>query len=188
MVQDFSIDADWNSLYIDGEWIPSEGDTEIPVENPSTREVVVQVSAAYEAAANAQKEWQKAPPAECERVAREFAQRIQEYKDEIIELLAYEAGGSQIMGETSVRVATDQASEAATFPRRMKGEQAASNILGKENFVGLEPESVVTVISPWNFPLNLSGRAIAPAIATGNTVVVKPASNTPITGGLLIRS
>jgi aldehyde dehydrogenase (NAD+) len=67
----------------------------------------------------------------------------------------------------------------------MKGEHAASNIPGKENIVRREPQGVVTVISPWNFPLNLSARALAPAVAAGNTVVLKPATNTPVVGGLL---
>ncbi|MCU4974811.1 aldehyde dehydrogenase family protein [Halobacteria archaeon AArc-m2/3/4] len=191
---ELSIEDDWNSLFIDGKWVDSESDEEIVVEDPSTREEVARVpaaveadvDAAYETAADAQNEWKKAPPAERERVAQRFAQMLQEYEEEIVELLAHEAGGSQIMGETSVKIATDQASEAATFPRRMKGEQVDSNVPGKENLVRREPQGVVTVISPWNFPLNLSGRAIAPAIATGNAVVVKPASNTPITGGLLM--
>ncbi|WP_226481010.1 aldehyde dehydrogenase family protein [Natrinema amylolyticum] len=194
MGPELSIDTDWNSLYIDGEWTASDGDEEIPVEDPSTREEVARVpaavesdvDAAYEAAADAQSEWEKAPPAERERIAQGFARTLQEYEDEIVELLAHEAGGSRIMGETSVKITTDQANEAATLPRRMKGEQVDSNVPGKENFVRREPQGVVTVISPWNFPLNLSGRAIAPALATGNAVVVKPASNTPITGGLLM--
>ncbi|MFC6905873.1 aldehyde dehydrogenase family protein [Halalkalicoccus tibetensis] len=194
MVQSLSIDADWNSLYIDGEWTSSESDEEIVVEDPSTREEVARVpsgteadvDAAYEAAAEAQAEWQKAPPAERERVAQNFARTLQEYDEEIKELLTHEAGGSRIMGETSVQIATDQANQAATLPRQMGGEQLESNIPGKENLVRREPQGVVTVISPWNFPLNLSGRAIAPAIASGNAVVVKPASNTPITGGLLM--
>ncbi|GAB3666475.1 aldehyde dehydrogenase family protein [Halopiger thermotolerans] len=194
MPPELSIEADWNSLYVDGEWTASEGDEEIAVEDPSTREEIARVpaategdvEAAYEAAADAQKEWQDAPPVEREQVAQEFAQLLGEYEDEIVELLAHEAGGAPIMGETSVSIASDQAAEAATFPRRMKGEQIASNVPGKENFVRREPQGVVTVVSPWNFPLNLSGRAIAPAIATGNTVVLKPASNTPITGGLLM--
>ncbi|SER49631.1 aldehyde dehydrogenase family protein [Natrinema salaciae] len=194
MGPELSIDADWNSLYIDGEWTSADGDEEIAVEDPSTREVVARVpaavdadvDAAYEAAAAAQTEWENAPPAERERVAQAFARTIQAHSDEIVELLAHEAGGSRIMGETSVSITTDQANEAATFPRRTKGEQVDSNVEGKENFVRREPQGVVTVISPWNFPLNLSGRAIAPAIATGNAVVLKPASNTPITGGLLM--
>ncbi|AEH36638.1 aldehyde dehydrogenase family protein [Halopiger xanaduensis] len=194
MTPELSIEADWNSLYIDGEWTPSESDEEIAVEDPSTREEVARVpaategdvEAAYEAAADAQKEWQEAPPIEREQVAQQFAQLLGEYEDEITDLLAHEAGGGPIMGETSVSIASDQAAEAATFPRRMKGEQISSNVPGKENFVRREPQGVITVISPWNFPLNLSGRAIAPALATGNAVVLKPASNTPITGGLLM--
>ncbi|MFC4448207.1 aldehyde dehydrogenase family protein [Halorussus aquaticus] len=194
MASEISIDADWNSIFLDGEWVPSEGGEELAVEDPSTREEVARVpagveadvDAAYEAAAEAQEEWAEVPPAERERVAQEYAQALQEYEEEIVEMLAHEAGGSRIMGETSVQLATDQAVEASTFPRRMKGEQADSNVPGKENLVRVEPEGVVTVISPWNFPLNLSGRAVAPAIAAGNAVVLKPATNTPITGGLLI--
>lgn len=194
MAPDFSIESDWNRLFIDGEWVSSDSSEEIPVEDPSTRKEIARVpagteadvDAAYEAAAAAQNDWQDTLPAEREQIARNFAQLLEEYKDEIKELLASEAGGSQIMGETSVNITTDQALEAATLPRRMKGEQATSNIPGKENLVRRVPEGVVTVISPWNFPLNLSGRAIAPALATGNAVVVKPATNTPITGGLLI--
>ncbi|MFC7239124.1 aldehyde dehydrogenase family protein [Saliphagus sp. GCM10025317] len=194
MPDTFSIDADWNALFIGGEWAEPDGDEGISVEDPSTREEVARVpagteadvDAAFEAAAAAQHEWREAPPIERERVALEVANLLQEYEDEIVDLLAHEAGGSRIMGETSVQIAADQAMEAATLPRRMKGEQVDSNVPGKENLVRREPQGVVTVISPWNFPLNLSGRAVAPAIATGNAVVLKPASNTPITGGLLI--
>ncbi|QLD88235.1 aldehyde dehydrogenase family protein [Natronomonas salina] len=193
MVPDLSIDADWNSLYIDGEWVDSESGDDIAVEDPSTREEVARVpagveadvDAAYEAAADAQKEWEQTPPIEREQLAQQFAQVLQDHEAEIVDLLAHEAGGSQVMGETSVRIAADQAAQAATFPRRMGGDQAESNVPGKENFVQREPEGVVTAISPWNFPLNLSGRAVAPALATGNAVVLKPATNTPITGGLL---
>lgn len=194
MVPDIAIESDWSNMFVDGEWVPSESGEEIAVEDPSTREEIARVpagveadvDAAYAAAAEAQSEWEQAPPVEREQVAQRFAQVLQEYEDEIVDLLAHEAGGSRIMGETSVQLATDQAAEAATLPRRMKGEQAASNVPGKENFVRREPQGVVTVISPWNFPLNLSGRAVAPAIAAGNAVVLKPATNTPITGGLLV--
>lgn len=58
-------------------------------------------------------------------------------------------------------------------------------VLHVRGIVKRQPKGVVTVISPWNFPLNLSMRAIAPAVALGNTVVVKPATNTPVVGGLL---
>ncbi|ELZ05511.1 aldehyde dehydrogenase family protein [Natrialba asiatica] len=193
MSDEITIDEDWDTLYVDGEWIPSESGETISVEDPSTREEITEVpagtdadvDAAYEAAANAQTEWAAHPPARRQEVIEQFLRVIQAHREEIIELLEYEVGGSRIMGETSLQIASDHASEAATLPRRMKGEHVASNIPGKENLVQREPTGVVTVISPWNFPLNLSMRAVAPAIAAGNAVVLKPSTNSPITGGLL---
>ena len=189
----YSIDADWSAHYIGGEWRESDGGETMAVTDPSTREPVTEVprgteadvDAAYEAAAAAQTEWAQTPPARREELVQGLLQTMDEHSEEIVELLGTEAGQIEGMGETSVHLATDQVAEAATMPRRMKGEHAASNIPGKENVVQREPKGVVTVISPWNFPLNLSARAIAPAVAAGNTVVVKPASNTPVVGGLL---
>ena len=189
----YSIDADWSAHYIGGEWVPSESGDTIEVADPSTRETVTEVprgteadvDAAYEAAAAAQPEWEQTPPARREELVQTLLQTMDEHSEEIVELLATEAGQIEGMGETSVHLAEDQIAEAATMPRRMKGEHAASNIPGKENVVQREPQGVVTVISPWNFPLNLSARAIAPAVAAGNTVVVKPATNTPVVGGLV---
>ena len=66
------------------------------------------------------------------------------------------------------------------------GEILPATIPGKENRVYREPVGVVGVISPWNFPLQLTNRSLSPALACGNGVVVKPASDTPVTGGLLL--
>src|SRR5690606_34850362 len=57
---------------------------------------------------------------------------------------------------------------------------------GKESRVYRAPLGVIAVISPWNFPLHLSARSVSPALALGNAVVIKPASDTPVTGGLLL--
>ncbi|RBI60006.1 aldehyde dehydrogenase [halophilic archaeon] len=187
----YSITDDWNALYLDGEWVETEDS--ISVEDPSTRETVTEVpaatesdvNAAYEAAARAQPAWAETPPVKREELIQEFAQALEKHRDEIIDLLKVEVGGGQIMGETSMQIALDHAGEAATYPRRLQGQHKDSNIPGKENIVEQGPAGVVTAISPWNFPLNLSLRAVAPAIATGNTVVLKPATNSPITGGLL---
>ncbi|MFB6269195.1 MAG: aldehyde dehydrogenase family protein [Halobacterium sp.] len=186
--------GDWNEQYIDGEWVGAQDGDTFEVEDPSTREVLTEVpasteadvDAAYEAAAAAQEEWAAQPPAAREEILQNVVHGLEEREGEIVELLGQEAGGSRIMGGTSVHLAVDQAAEAATMPRRSKGEHAQSNIPGKENIVEREPQGVVTVITPWNFPLNLTMRAVAPAIAAGNSVVLKPASNTPIVGGLLV--
>ncbi|WP_369335269.1 aldehyde dehydrogenase family protein [Natrialba sp. PRR66] len=193
MESPYGIDADWNRLYIDGEWREAASGATIDVADPSTRETIAtvpagteaDVDAAYEAAAEAQDEWAQTPPARRQEVVQEMLGLLDEHREQIIDLLAHEAGGTRGMGETSLQLASDQAAEAATLPRRMKGEHAASNVPGKENIVQRVPKGVVTVISPWNFPLNLSMRAVAPAIAAGNAVVLKPATNTPIVGGLL---
>jgi aldehyde dehydrogenase (NAD+) len=193
MSHEFTIDADWANQYIDGKFVESESGDTIDVEDPSTREVVTEVpagveadvDAAYEAAAEAQESWGEQPPVRRAEVIQDLLDGMEEYEDEIISLLSHEVGGSPAMGHTSIKIASDHAGEAATLPRRMKGETAASNIPGKENTLYRGPKGVVTVISPWNFPLNLSMRAVAPAIAAGNSVVLKPSTNSPITGGLL---
>ncbi|WP_117595489.1 aldehyde dehydrogenase family protein [Haloprofundus halophilus] len=194
MVTEISTAADWNAVYIDGDWVDSDSGESIGVEDPSTRETVwevpagveADVNAAYEAAAEAQAEWADQPPARRRQVVQKVLGVLDEHEEEIVELLATEAGGTEIMGRTSLQITRDHVSEAATLPNRMKGQHADSNIPGKENIVQRNPKGVVTAISPWNFPLNLSIRAVAPAIATGNAVVLKPATNTPVTGGLLI--
>lgn len=77
--------------------------------------------------------------------------------------------------------------EAASYPTRVSGRiLPAALIAGKENRVYRRPRGVVTVISPWNFPMQLANRSVAPALAVGNAVVLKPASDTPVTGGLLL--
>ncbi|RNJ25278.1 aldehyde dehydrogenase family protein [Halosegnis longus] len=192
MAQRPALDADWNELYIDGEWVDSAGE-DIAAEDPSTREQVAtvpnatdaDVDAAYEAAAAAQEEWADTPPARRVQAVNDLADALDAHEDEVLDILASEAGGTDAIAGTSVHLAHDQLREAATYPNRVKGEHRQSNIPGKEHIVKRQPKGVVTVISPWNFPLNLSMRAIAPAVALGNTVVVKPATNTPVVGGLL---
>src|SRR5207245_5134400 len=73
-----------------------------------------------------------------------------------------------------------------TYPLRMTGEILPSTVDGKENRIYRVPAGVVGVISPFNFPFNLSIRSVAPAIGAGNGVVLKPHDDTPITGGTLI--
>src|SRR5207245_2609574 len=73
-----------------------------------------------------------------------------------------------------------------TYPLRMTGEILPSTVDGKENRIYRVPAGVVGVISPFNFPFNLSMRSVAPAIGAGNGVVLKPHDDTPITGGTLV--
>ncbi|WP_254534912.1 aldehyde dehydrogenase family protein [Halomarina litorea] len=189
----YSPDADWNQLYLDG---PVDGDDRdtIAVDDPATEEVFTEVPAgtvedvdrAYEVASEAQAEWAETSPQERTEVIQGALQTMEERREEILELLAVESGSTRVKGEVELQSAMGITQEAASFPTRMSGDHRDSNVPGKENVVKREPAGVVAVISPWNFPLHLSMRAVAPALATGNAVVLKPASNTPITGGLLL--
>ena len=75
---------------------------------------------------------------------------------------------------------------AASAASQVNGRLLPTDIRGKASSVLRKPVGVVGVISPWNWPLHLSARSVAPALAVGNAVVIKPASDTPVTGGLLL--
>ena len=75
--------------------------------------------------------------------------------------------------------------ESASFLTRITGQILPSYVPNKENRVYRTAKGVIGVIGPWNFPFLLTMRSLAPAIATGNSVVIKPASDTPVTSGLL---
>src|SRR5690554_7545937 len=107
-------------------------------------------------------------------------------KDEIIDWLIRESGSTRLKAMVEWGSARAITQEAASMPARAHGYTMASDIPGKENLVYRRPLGVVGVISPWNFPLHLSQRSVAPALALGNAVVIKPASDTPVTGGLLL--
>jgi aldehyde dehydrogenase (NAD+) len=188
-----SVEADWNRLYIDGERTVDDRET-IAVENPATeiafaevpRGTEEDVNEAYEVATAAQPEWAAQSPAERAEVVSQAVSLLREHREDILELLAVESGSSTIKGTVEFQSAAGITQEAASFPTRVSGDHRESNIEDKEHLVKREPVGVVGVISPWNFPLHLSIRAVAPALAAGNSVVLKPASDTPITGGLLI--
>ncbi|MFC4436517.1 MULTISPECIES: aldehyde dehydrogenase family protein [Natrialbaceae] len=187
-------DSGWNALYLGGEWT-GPGDREsIAVENPYTREEIATVPAgtpddvdkAYEAAREAQESWARQPPQRRAGLVTAALEFVRGHREEIVELLALESGSTEVKSDAEIQTARGMMQEAASYPFRMKGQHAESIVPGKENVVERVPAGVVGVISPWNFPFHLSMRAVAPALAAGNGVVLKPASNTPLTGGLLL--
>lgn len=141
---------------------------------------------AYEAAATAQKEWGALPPAERAAVVSRAADILERRRSEITALLRVESGSSALKANIEVSSAVGITRESATFPNRVHGTLHASAFPGKENRVYREARGVIGVISPWNFPLHLSIRSVSPALALGNAVVLKPASDTPVSGGLIV--
>jgi len=141
---------------------------------------------AFLAAEKAQAEWAATPPSERSVVLQRVVEIFDARKEEIIDWLIRESGSTRLKANVEWGAARGITQEAASMPGRVHGMTLASNVPGKENRVYRKPLGVVGVISPWNFPLHLSQRSIAPALALGNAVVVKPASDTPVTGGLLL--
>jgi aldehyde dehydrogenase (NAD+) len=144
------------------------------------------VDDAYAAAKSAQENWAEKSPDRRAEVVQTVYQLMDEYEDELTELLMAESGSAQLKSNVELQTAAGGVAEAATYPSRAGGDIRDSTIEGKENLVKREPAGVVAVIPPWNFPFHLAIRAVAPAVALGNGVVIKPASDTPVTSGLAI--
>lgn len=183
-----------NQAFIAGKWRDgSAGDRRHNI-NPWTEEVICEVVScsaddvdeAYRAAEKAQPAWEGTSPAEKQQVIGKAAQIMQQRKEEIVEWLVKESGSTQMKAALEWQNAYGITMEAASFPSRMHGYLFNSNIPGKENRLYRRPLGVIGVISPWNFPLHLTQRSLAAALATGNAVVLKPASDTMVTGGTLL--
>jgi len=183
-------------MYIDGQWVEGSSDKSIDNTNPFTDETLFSIRSAdesdldkaYAVAKEAQTEWATMLPQNRRTLIEKFAEVTLEHKDDIIDWLVKESGSTRIKAEGEFLASMAIIKEAATFPFRMDGLIKPSIVPNKENRVYRKPLGVIGVISPWNFPFHLAVRSIVTALATGNTVVVKPTTATPVTGGLLFAS
>ncbi|WP_114570656.1 aldehyde dehydrogenase family protein [Exiguobacterium flavidum] len=184
---------DFTRIFIDGEWRLGKSERTMTNTNPFTGETLFDIKAAseedlddaYQSAKRAQKDWAKRPALERQGLIERFIEVMQQEKELIIDWLVKESGSTRIKAEGEFKASLLIVKEAATFPLRMHGEIRPSVVPGKENRLYRKALGVIGVISPWNFPFHLAVRSIAPALAIGNAVVVKPATDTPVTGGLI---
>ena len=192
--QELRSDAEWDRLYIDGEWREATGGETLPVENPATREqfaavpaaTVTDVDEAYEAADRAQNDWAARPREERLEYVERMRDLLQGNFAEVVDLLARESGSTQgkAQGEVGISLA-DFGTALDVEPPAPETRESVFHS-DKTHEIVQEPVGVVSIISPWNYPLHLTTRALAPALALGNTVVLKPATDTPIVGGLAL--
>jgi aldehyde dehydrogenase (NAD+) len=161
---------------------PWSGDTltEIPLADADD------LDEAFLVAEQAQRDWAGRPAADRAAVMLAAADVMAARKEEITGWLVRESGGTRAKAELEWNLVRSVMLEAASVPHHVTGAIMPTDIPGKESRVYRQPAGVVAVISPWNFPLQLSNRSVAPALACGNAVVLKPASDTPVTGGLLL--
>ena len=143
------------------------------------------VAAATRAAAGAQKPWAALPPREKADVFRRAGALFQQHFDELALYATRETGAILPKGQHEIREAITICHLAAAMPLQPQGHVLPS-VPGRTSIARRMPHGVVGVISPFNFPLILTLRAVAPALAAGNAVVIKPDTRTPVTGGLMI--
>jgi aldehyde dehydrogenase (NAD+) len=185
---------DISRQFIGGEWMRGHDDTTVTDINPYTGETLTtfsgasadQVDQAFRAADRAQDKWWQKLPQERAQILRRAADTLRDMREDVVDLIVAETGSTVAKAQTEVDIALGIMDEAASFPMRMSGSIMPSTTPGKESRVYREPLGVVSVISPWNFPLNLSMRSVVTALATGNGVVLKPAGDTPMVGGTVI--
>ncbi|MFB7242192.1 aldehyde dehydrogenase [Streptomyces populi] len=186
--------TDLAQQYIDGEWRPGTGSWDIIDFNPYDGEklasitiaTVDEVDDAYRAAERAQKEW-GATNAYARRAVFEKALAvIDEREEEITEVIIAELGGTRLKAAFELHLVREFLRESVQLALRPEGKIIPSPVDGKENRLYRVPVGVVGVISPFNFPFLLSVKSVAPALALGNGVVLKPHQNTPIAGGSLV--
>ena len=181
-------------LFIRGEWQDAESGKRFEVIDPARAEVVTEVAEADAAdidrAVRAAREafegdWRKMMPRQRGRLMWKLAERLEERKDEIA--LVETLNNGKPLFESGIDVAmTIQTFEYyAGWATKIEGETIPVSVPFQFNYTLREPIGVVGAIVPWNFPLNLASWKVAPALAAGCTVVLKPATETPLTALLL---
>jgi succinate-semialdehyde dehydrogenase/glutarate-semialdehyde dehydrogenase len=177
-----------SKLYIAGEWRDgSEGKT-LPVEDPSTQEVIAEVAdatredalAALAAAHEKQAEWQHTPPRDRGEILRRAFELITERADDLALLMTLEMGKSLKESKAEITYGAEFFRWFSEEAVRISGRyEVAPNGAGRV-LVMRQPVGPCVLITPWNFPLAMGTRKIGPAIAAGCTMVMKPAKQTPL--------
>jgi len=181
-------------LYIDGSFRnASGGGTQAVYEKATGAEIGTLATAtpgdldeAVSAARRAQGDWSRRGYDERAMLLRQVARALEESAEEYADMIVRETGSIRGKAQYEVNAAGNELYEAAGLTSRANAEIVPSHNTGKLNIIQRVPLGVVGIITPWNFPLVLGMRAVAPALALGNTVVLKPASHTPISGGLML--
>ena len=175
--------------YIDGEWSPSKGGGTFENRNPANVDDLIgvfqkstraDVQAALSAAAGAYERWRLVPAPKRAEILFRAAQLIVERKEDFARDMTREMG--KVLSETrgDVQEAIDMTFYMAGEGRRMFGQTVPSELRNKFAMSVRQPLGVSSIITPWNFPMAIPSWKIIPALVCGNTVVFKPASQTPL--------
>lgn len=178
-------------LYIDGEWREAKDGSTIETLDPATEETYARVSCAEsadvanavtaaDAAAARDGEWRSLDPQARAALLGDMADEIEALSDEIVLVESHDNGKTPFEAGLDVDMVVDTFRYYAGWADKITGEQVP--VPGNRlDYVTKEPLGVTAHIAPWNYPFQLAGRSLAPALACGNTAVLKPSSQTPLT-------
>src|SRR5438874_10535108 len=176
--------------FIGGDWVdaasgetfesisPADGETLGTFPKSGAEDVDRAVAVAKEAF----EDWRLVPAPKRGEILYRFAQLVAEHKSELTELMTHEMGKVKAEAGGDVQEAIDMSFYMAGEGRRLWGQTTPSELRDKFNMSVRMPIGVVGVITPWNFPIAIPSWKIAPALVAGNTIVFKPATDTPLLG------
>src|SRR3954454_12984832 len=175
---------------IAGEWVDAASGETFERRSPATGELIgvftksgpEDVDRAVGAAREAYEEWRLVPAPARGEILYRFGALVREHKDELSLLMSREMGKVLPEAGGDVQEAIDMSFYMAGEGRRLFGQTTPSELRDKFNMSVRMPIGVVGVITPWNFPIAIPSWKIAPALVCGNTVVFKPATDTPLLG------
>ncbi len=176
--------------FIGGEYVDSADGRLYDLVNPSTGEVFAQAPAsggedvdrAFEAADKAFETWRDTTPSERQLALLKLADTIEERAEELVKAESENTGKPiGLTMEEEIPAMVDQIRFFAGAARCLEGKSAGEYLEGYTSFVRREPVGVIGQVTPWNYPMMMAVWKFAPAIAAGNTVVIKPSDTTPVT-------
>ena len=176
--------------FINGEYVDAESDATTDIVNPATAQVVAtapvssqaDVDRAYAAADAAFAEWGQTTPSERQKALLDFADAIERRADEFVRLEGENTGKPHALtASEEVPPMVDQLRFFAGAARVLEGKSAGEYMKGHTSWIRREPIGVVGQVTPWNYPMMMAVWKIGPALAAGNTIVLKPSDTTPET-------
>ena len=175
--------------FIDGDYVEARGDTGQDLIDPATEAVygvspvatAADLDHAYHAASDAFETWGATTPAERQLALFRIADAMESRAEEFADLESQDTGKPRAtLVADEIMQSVDQLRFFAGAARNLEGRSAGEYLAGHTSFVRREPIGVIGQVTPWNYPLNMAVWKVAPAIAAGNTVVLKPSDTTPL--------
>src|SRR5438128_1496877 len=175
-------------MYIDGKWCEADNRRTLGIINPATEEVIEEIAyggraetrRALEAAQRAMPSWMKQSAWDRAKILKKTADLMRERCDSIARTITMEQGKPVPEAKAEILHSADTFEWFGEEGKRAYGQVIPQSVAGKRHMTIKHPVGVVGAISPWNFPITLQSRKIAPALAAGCTIVTKPASQTPL--------